>query len=95
MGHVTQTNGECWSLGLMRDGAGCITAGNDGELKVWSINVSMMAEKAGANIQNEQNILKEQGTLYRQGRDGPVAVKFYPKRDLIAELEAREPNIHG
>jgi U3 small nucleolar RNA-associated protein 12 len=32
--HVTQTNGECWALGISPDGSGCITAGNDGELQV-------------------------------------------------------------
>jgi U3 small nucleolar RNA-associated protein 12 len=32
--HVTQTNGECWALGISPDGSGCITAGNDGELEV-------------------------------------------------------------
>lgn len=34
--HVTQTNGECWTLGVSPDGSGCITAGNDGELEVCS-----------------------------------------------------------
>ncbi|NWN33641.1 hypothetical protein GY663_31175, partial [Klebsiella michiganensis] len=33
--HIAQTNGECWALGVSPDGSGCITAGNDGELKVW------------------------------------------------------------
>ncbi|EXJ90989.1 hypothetical protein A1O1_04096 [Capronia coronata CBS 617.96] len=82
--HVTQTNGECWALGLTRDGTGCITAGNDGELKVWSIDDSVMKEKLGLSGQGQQNILHERGALYRQGRDRPLAVHFHPKRDLIA-----------
>lgn len=82
--HVTQTNGECWALGLTRDGSGCITAGNDGELKVWSINKSVMMQKLGSSGHEGQNILQERGTLYRQGRDRPLAVKFHPKRDLLA-----------
>ena len=82
--HVTQTNGECWALGLMKDGTGCITAGNDGELKIWSINESIMEEKLGTNTQEGHNILHERGTLYRHGRDRPIAVTFHHKRDLIA-----------
>jgi U3 small nucleolar RNA-associated protein 12 len=81
--HVTQTNGECWALGLTRDGSGCITAGNDGELQVWSIDGATLQAKLGSNP-HEGNVLQERGTLYRQGRDRPLAVKFHPKRDLIA-----------
>lgn len=82
--HVTQTNGECWALGLTKDSSGCITAGNDGELKVWSINVSMISEKLGFNSQERRDILQERGTLYRQGGDRPLAVHFHSRRDLIA-----------
>ncbi|KAJ9500683.1 beta transducin [Exophiala xenobiotica] len=82
--HVTQTNGECWALGLMKEDGGCITAGNDGELKVWSINKAALEQKLGLNAQEGHNVLQERGTLYRQGRDRPLAVKFHPKKDLIA-----------
>ncbi|EXJ58322.1 hypothetical protein A1O7_05747 [Cladophialophora yegresii CBS 114405] len=82
--HVTQTNGECWALGLTKDKTGCITAGNDGELKVWSINESVLQEKLGTNIQEGRNILQERGALYRHGRDRPIAVTFHPTRDLFA-----------
>lgn len=82
--HVTQTNGECWALGLTKDGNGCITAGNDGELKVWSINQSAMVAKLGASDQAQLSVLQECGVLYRQGRDRPLAIHFHPKRDLIA-----------
>lgn len=82
--HVTQTNGECWALGLTRDGTGFITAGNDGELKVWSINEAAMKEKLNANAVGEHNIIQERGTLYRHGRDRPIAVTFHPRRSLIA-----------
>ncbi|EXJ66894.1 uncharacterized protein A1O5_10089 [Cladophialophora psammophila CBS 110553] len=82
--HVTQTNGECWALGLARDGSGCITAGNDGELKVWSINEIVLKEKFRTNVPEGQYILQERGTLYRHGRDRPLGIAFHPQRDLIA-----------
>ncbi|EXJ92768.1 hypothetical protein A1O3_01320 [Capronia epimyces CBS 606.96] len=82
--HVTQTNGECWALALTKDGSGCITAGNDGELKVWSINESVIKDKLGSGGQEQNNILQEQGTLYRQGRDRPLAIHFHPRRNLVA-----------
>ncbi|KAL6249059.1 beta transducin [Rhinocladiella similis] len=82
--HVTQTNGECWAMGLMRDGDGCITAGNDGELKVWSINESALTHEGGAQHHEQQKILHERGAIYRHGRDRPLAVKFHPQKDLIA-----------
>ena len=36
--HVAQSNGECWSMTVSPDQNGLITAGNDGELKVWTVN---------------------------------------------------------
>jgi U3 small nucleolar RNA-associated protein 12 len=77
--HVTQTNGECWAMALMRDDTGCITAGNDGELKVWSINQGQLAQSTEG-----RGVLQDRGTLYRHGRDRPLAVILHPKRDLIA-----------
>ncbi|KAK4940154.1 beta transducin [Elasticomyces elasticus] len=82
--HVTQTNGECWALGLMRDCTSCMTAGNDGELKVWLINQNAMQQKLQNSEGNAQDVLQERGTLYRQGRDRPLAVRFHHRRELIA-----------
>lgn len=82
--HVTQTNGECWALGVTRDGTGCITAGNDGEIKVWSIDQSALKSKLTTTQDEGLNVLHERGTLYRQGRDRPLAVVSHPKRDIIA-----------
>lgn len=41
--HVAQTNGECWALGVSADLSGCITAGNDGELQVWTLDAPGLA----------------------------------------------------
>lgn len=83
--HITQTNGECWSLSISPDGSGCITAGNDGELQVWSIdslglsrNSGMDESKAGACY------LKNRGVLHRQVKDRALEVKFHPAQDYFA-----------
>ncbi|CAK7273134.1 beta transducin [Sporothrix epigloea] len=44
--HVAQTNGECWALGVSADLSGCITAGNDGELQVWTLDALGLAASA-------------------------------------------------
>ena len=83
--HVAQTNGECWALGVSPDGSGCITAGNDGELRVWSIDTRGLRESAsqiGDVI--ERRYLREQGTLYRPGKDKTTDVIFHDRADYIA-----------
>ena len=42
--HTAQSNGECWALGVSPDGAACVTAGNDGELTIWSIDTLGLSE---------------------------------------------------
>lgn len=83
--HIAQSNGECWSLGLSPDQSGCITAGNEGELRVWSIDQAAMREiakeKEGVNT---RKILVDRGNLYRQGKDRTLGVHFHPKLDYIA-----------
>jgi U3 small nucleolar RNA-associated protein 12 len=83
--HVAQTNGECWSLGVSQDGSGCMTAGNDGELKVWAIDLVGLS-KAGSLIGDslEQKYLHERGILYRQGKDRTLGISFHSKSDYIA-----------
>ncbi|OCL04321.1 WD40 repeat-like protein [Glonium stellatum] len=83
--HVAQTNGECWALGVSPDGSGCITAGNDGELRVWSIDLPGLREYAsqlGDVI--ERRYLHEQGTLYRQIKDRTTDIVFHDRADYIA-----------
>ncbi|KAF2132567.1 WD40 repeat-like protein [Dothidotthia symphoricarpi CBS 119687] len=83
--HVAQTNGECWALGVSPDGSGCMTAGNDGELKVWAIDLIGLRQ-AGSSIgeRTEQSYLTTRGILYRQGKDRTQGISFYAKSDYIA-----------
>ena len=83
--HVAQTNGECWSLGISSDQSGIITAGNEGELKVWSIDTTALARSIEQVLgTNKFSILRERGTLNRQGKDRTIGVRFHPKGKYIA-----------
>ena len=83
--HVAQTNGECWSIGVSADQSGAITAGNDGELKVWSIDLISLHEAAGEVSEGpSKTFLKEKGILYRQGKDRTLSVSFHPRGSYIA-----------
>ncbi|KAK4499030.1 hypothetical protein PRZ48_009542 [Zasmidium cellare] len=83
--HVAQTSGECWALGLSPDGAGCITAGNDGELKVWQIDLNGLA-RLDTNIGEgkKNDYLTSRGIINRQGKDRTIGISFHPKQDYIA-----------
>ncbi|KAI6878970.1 WD40 repeat-like protein [Hortaea werneckii] len=84
--HVAQTNGECWALGISPDGEGCITAGNDGELKVWRLDLNVMSElsQSVADGTKTSDALTSQGVLHRQGKDRTIGIVFHPKQDYIA-----------
>lgn len=83
--HVAQTNGECWSMGVAPDRSGCITAGNDGEMKIWSIDMKGLVESAHQIGEGpEKRYLKERGVLYRQGKDKTLGVRFHPRGSYIA-----------
>ena len=83
--HVAQTNGECWALGVSPLNDGCITAGNDGELRIWSIDVSGLRTSLLAIDEDvEKRYLHERGTLYRQGKDRTIGVKFHHKDPYFA-----------
>ncbi|OAL55940.1 WD40 repeat-like protein [Pyrenochaeta sp. DS3sAY3a] len=83
--HIAQTNGECWALGVSPDGSGCITAGNDGELKVWAIDVPGL-RNAGSSVgeNTEQRYLTSRGILYRNSKDRTQGISWYSKSDYIA-----------
>lgn len=83
--HVAQTSGECWALGLSPDGAGCITAGNDGELKVWALDLNGLARLSNnVGESKKHDMLTSRGIIRRQGKDRTVGVSFHSKQDYIA-----------
>ncbi|KAI4180684.1 MAG: hypothetical protein LQ346_006949 [Caloplaca aetnensis] len=83
--HIAQSNGECWALALSPDGAGCVTAGNDGELKVWSIDIhGLMKSATQIEVAAEHAFLQERGFLHRQGKDRTIGVTFHPRGKYIA-----------
>ena len=83
--HVAQSNGECWSMGISPDQSGAVTAGNDGELKVWSIDMRGLADAAfGVSEGSKNNYLRERGVLYRQGKDRTMGVSFHPRGTYVA-----------
>ncbi|MCJ1378226.1 hypothetical protein MMC17_001323 [Xylographa soralifera] len=83
--HVAQTNGECWSMGVMLDQSICITAGNDGELRVWSIDIKGLSiVSAHVTEDLERRYLGERGTLNRHGKDRTLGVTFHPNGSYVA-----------
>ena len=82
--HISQTNGECWALGLSPDLSCCITAGNDGEMKVWSLDAEGLASSARRVEVATAHFLQDRGTLHRQGKDRATEVIFHPRRDYFA-----------
>ncbi|KAK4127082.1 WD40 repeat-like protein [Parathielavia appendiculata] len=83
--HVAQTNGECWALGVTPDCSGCVTAGNDGEMTVWALDVAALASSAQqVDLSQSINFLRDRGTLHRQSKERAVEVIFHPRRDYFA-----------
>ena len=83
--HVAQTNGECWSMGVSADQSGAVTAGNDGELKIWSIDLINLGQAATeVSEDSPKTFLRERGVMYRQGKDRTLGVSFHPRGSYIA-----------
>ena len=83
--HVAQNNGECWALGLTPDDSGCITAGNDGELKVWSIDTAGLYKYTKQVTQApDTRYLANRGVLQRHGKDKALGITFHPQQDYFA-----------
>lgn len=83
--HIAQTNGECWALGVTPDFSGCVTAGNDGEMTVWALDVAALASSAQkVDLTQSVSFLRSRGTLHRQSKERAVEVIFHPRRDYFA-----------
>lgn len=82
--HISQTNGECWALGLSSDLSVCITAGNDGEMKAWLLDAEGLAQAARRVEEAPRQYLQDRGTLHRQSKDRATEVAFHPRRDYFA-----------
>src|SRR5207248_3123535 len=67
------------------DQSGCITAGNDGELRTWTIDSAALLKPVQETSQESpRNVLKDRGSFYRHGRDRTIGVSFHPRKDYIA-----------
>lgn len=77
--HVAH-HGECWTMAVSPDQRGCITAGNDGELKVWGIDTSALSTRA----KGDSDCLIPRGTLHRQSKDRATSVTFHPTSNFVA-----------
>ncbi|OAQ72240.1 WD repeat protein [Pochonia chlamydosporia 170] len=83
--HISQTNGECWALGVSPDLSGCVTAGNDGEMKVWSLDAEgLAASTRQVDVSAAAHYLHDRGVLHRQSKDRATEIIFHPKRDYFA-----------
>ncbi|KAF3221062.1 hypothetical protein TWF191_007269 [Orbilia oligospora] len=78
--HVAHT-GECWALGVTADEEGAITAGNDAEMKVWTIERRIIATSgAGDDVTR----IAEQGVIHRNNRERPYSIAWHPNGRFFA-----------
>ncbi|KFA80268.1 hypothetical protein S40288_04554 [Stachybotrys chartarum IBT 40288] len=83
--HMSQTNGECWALGVQPDLGICITAGNDGEMKAWTLDIDGLAFSARVvDGSATKRYIFDKGTLHRNNKDRATEVVFHPKKDYFA-----------
>ncbi|KAG6016953.1 hypothetical protein E4U54_000034 [Claviceps lovelessii] len=83
--HISQTNGECWALGVSPDSSGCVTAGNDGEMKVWALDIDgLAASSRRVEVSAAAHFLHGRGVLHRHSKDRTTEITFHPQRDYFA-----------
>ena len=83
--HVAQSNGQCWSLAASPDQSVFITGGNEGELRVWSLDVDSLV-KAKETSQGDRVVqyLAERGVILRQSKDRTTGISFHPDGSFFA-----------
>lgn len=83
--HISQTNGECWALGLSADLSCAVTAGNDGEMKVWVLDADLLGSTARqVEVSATTRFLQDRGVVHRQNKDHATEIRFHPRRDYFA-----------
>ncbi|KAK6513742.1 hypothetical protein TWF506_008179 [Arthrobotrys conoides] len=78
--HVAHT-GECWALGVTADEEGVVTAGNDAEMKVWTIERRIIAT---AGTGEDVTRIAEQGIIHRNSRERPYSIVWHPNGRFFA-----------
>ncbi|KAF2222441.1 WD40-repeat-containing domain protein [Elsinoe ampelina] len=83
--HAAQSNGECWAMGVSPDDRVCITAGNDGEMKVWTIDLEGLAKFGVAKTAGQKTrYLSDMGILFRGSKDKTTNVSFHKSGAYVA-----------
>jgi U3 small nucleolar RNA-associated protein 12 len=81
--HCVETHlahqGECWAMAVMPDCRGLVTAGQDGEMKVWEIDLQSLPGRSS----RDTDCLHDRGTIYRQIRDRTAGIKFHPDGNVF------------
>ena len=82
---LAHSNGECWSLGVSPDCSGCITGGNDGELKVWAIDLDGLRNYSSQlDDSPSADLLRDRGIFHRQGKERTIGIIFHPRQPFFA-----------
>ncbi|EMR11736.1 hypothetical protein PNEG_00170 [Pneumocystis murina B123] len=85
--HCVETHiahqGECWALGVSPDQKICVTAGLDGELKIWDIQSDVLAIRS-ESVPETNYRLTLKCTLTRQSKERPITIAFHPIFDMFA-----------
>lgn len=81
---AAQSNGECWALGVAPDGAACFTAGNDGEMKVWTIDIDSLVGYGKSTSAAKKQFLKDAGVILRNNKDRTTEIIFHPAGSYVA-----------
>lgn len=77
--HVAQSNGECSAFTISPDGSGCISAGTDGEMKVWAFDDAALS--SGNSL---GRCLADRGILRRTTQDRTTGITFHPRGGYFA-----------